>query len=258
MTIRPARYADLPAIAAVCAVALEDELWGDLMHPLRAKFPTDFAQFWLRRTRENWWDYTRVWYVATTTEYIDGKEQEVVAGVAEWELRGSVQPAMAWWDPRKGIKPAMALYNSLSLFISPNRAANPHPKLASPLYDSFPFFQHHWRGERANTYFLDVLGVHPKYQGRGYGKELVQWGIEQAQKQDVCVSLISLAAGYGFYIWIGFDKEVGVCTEGEGNPLADLGSGWILFKDPLRANDTDEVEEDRNTSVRRPLTDGSE
>lgn len=102
MPIRPARYADLPAIAAINRVAFKDcELFGDLMHPLRDKFPDDYTQFWVRRTRENWWDYSRVWYVATTTEYIDGKEQEVVAGVAEWELQGSVRPAMAWWDPRK-------------------------------------------------------------------------------------------------------------------------------------------------------------
>ncbi|KAF2499143.1 acyl-CoA N-acyltransferase [Lophium mytilinum] len=239
MPIRPARYADLPAIAALCSIALEDELWGDLMHPLRAKFPADYAKFWLRRTRENWWDYTRVFYVATTTELTDGRKQEVVAGVAEWELQGSVQPAMAWWDPRRAMKPAMALLNNLSLLISPNRAANPDPKFASPLYDSFPFFQHHWQGERANTYFLDVLGVHPKYQGHGFGRELLQWGLEQAQKQDVCVSLISSASGRGFYKRMGFGKEVGMCTEGEGNPLADLGSGWILFKDPVRAEGVD-------------------
>jgi len=242
MPIRPARFSDIPAIAALCAVALEDELWGDIMHPLRDKFPDDYAQFWVRRTRENWWDYTRVWYVATTTEFIEGKEHEVVAGVAEWELQGSVQPAMSWWDPRNAMKPAMALLNRASLILSPNRAANPDPKFASPLYDSFPFFQHHWQGERANTYFLDVLGVHPKYQGRGFGKELVQWGIDRAEREGVCVSLISSAAGYGFYIWMGFDKEVGTCTEGEGNPLENLGSGWILFKDPPRISGVETTE----------------
>ncbi|OCK80860.1 acyl-CoA N-acyltransferase [Lepidopterella palustris CBS 459.81] len=249
MPIRPATWADLSAISSLCAGSFQDdELFGEMMHPLRKEYPVDFEQYFVRRNRVNWWDYTHVWYVATTTDIVDGKEQEVVAGIAEWELQGTVSTKLAWWDPRNSLKPTMSLLNRLSLFCFPNRAANPDPLKRDPFYASFPFFHHHWQGERANSVYLDLLAVHPKYQGRGLAKELVQWGLDKADAAGVCASVIASESGYGLYKRMGFTTEVGRCTEGEGNPLGELKSGAILFKDYKKGSDksNNTNEEDKN------------
>lgn len=99
MPIRLATPADFPAINAVCAAAFhDDELFGDMIHPLRDQYPDDFQHFFARRNRENWWDYTHEIWVATVTER--GKEK--VAGVGEWERMGRTNEGrgIEWWDPR--------------------------------------------------------------------------------------------------------------------------------------------------------------
>lgn len=71
--------------------------------------------------------------------------------------------------------------------------------------------------------------MHPDYQGQGFAKELLNWGIKEAKRLDVCTSLVSSHRGNRFYRKMGYTREVGMCTEGEGNLLAGIGSGWILF-----------------------------
>lgn len=101
MPIRPATHADIPAIAAICAAAFHnDELYGDLMHPRRTQYPDDWYAFWLRRTRENYWDWKRKWWVAVTSDPESGKD--IVVGVAEWEGMGAVEKewGIGVWDLR--------------------------------------------------------------------------------------------------------------------------------------------------------------
>ncbi|KAF2266266.1 acyl-CoA N-acyltransferase [Lojkania enalia] len=230
MTIRPARWADLPVVAKLCAAAFyEDELFGPLMHPQRADYYEDYECFFTRRMRENWWDWTHVWWVATVQE----NGEEVVVGVAEWELMGSVadKHKLASLDPRRTIMPAAKTLNQLSTMVQPNRAANPDPVLRNPFPAAHHFFEHHWNGLRANSVYLDLLAIDPKYQGRGIAKELVQWGLDKAREEGVCASVVSSKPGYNFYRKMGFKHEVGMATEGEGNPLNGLESGWILFTD---------------------------
>ncbi|KAH7131893.1 acyl-CoA N-acyltransferase [Dendryphion nanum] len=231
MPIRRATSDDLPAIAELCVAAFyDDELYGDLMHPLREKFPSDFEAFWIRRIRESWYDWNHVWCVATTQE--QGKE--VVVGAADWDMMGTVgdKYRLNNWDPRHAILPFIRAFHNLNTTIHPNRAANPNPKLANPLHDAFPFFAHHWSGARANSVYLELLGIHPQYQGRGFAKELLEWGMDKAREEGVSTSLTSSMKGNMFYRKMGYTTEVGKCTEGEGNPVASLDSGWILFIDP--------------------------
>ena len=46
---------------------------------------------------------------------------------------------------------------------------------------------------------LCILGVDPAYQGRGVGKMLVQWGIEQAKAQGKGIFLTATPVGKPFY-----------------------------------------------------------
>ncbi|KAF2198017.1 acyl-CoA N-acyltransferase [Delitschia confertaspora ATCC 74209] len=231
MPIRLAKYTDIPAIAHVCAKSFyDDELFGDMMHPFRAEYPEDYEQFYVRRFRENWYDWSHVIWVATTC---DKEGKVIVAGVAEWELMGRAGKGREY---RKlgGWNPGMAFPNlgsSHSSALSTNRAANPDPSLRNPFPTAHDLTIHHWTGARANSYYLDLLAIHPDYQGGGLAKELVQWGLDRAEEEGVSASVVSSVPGRGFYKRMGFDKEVGRCGEGTENPLGRLEGGWILFRD---------------------------
>ncbi|KAF2181603.1 acyl-CoA N-acyltransferase [Zopfia rhizophila CBS 207.26] len=245
MTVRPACYSDMPAMAAVAARAFhDDELFGTLMHPFRAQYPDDYEAFFLRRMRENWWDWSHVWWVATI-------DDEVV-GIAEWEMKGRVKKRidLAAWDLRRVMMPTVKVIHALSLRIRPSPAANPDPRLRDPFPAAHRFFEHHWTGSRADTVYLELLAVDPRFQGRGLAKELVQWGLDYAKEEGVCASVIASESGYEFYKRMGYTVQVGHATEGEGNPLAGLKSGWILFTDHVEQDADEKAKAKAKVTVR--------
>ena len=74
--------------------------------------------------------------------------------------------------------------------------------------------------------------VDPAHQRKGYGRELVLYGLKLATEDGICASLIASEAGDGLYVSCGF-KPVGWMQEGEGNPLKGVPGGRILFRDPV-------------------------
>jgi len=108
---------------------------------------------------------------------------------------------------------------------SPNRAAD--PAQITILERTFPHIEHYWSGSRTENWYLDLLAVHPDAQGKGYGKELVQWGIDQADKDGVVTSVISAKGKERFYGKFGY-VEVGRANVG---PMAEAGiqGGAIMF-----------------------------
>lgn len=102
VTIREARYFELPRISQVLAQAFwDDNLNGDLIHPHRNKFPADVELYWLRRCRVNYWDYTWRWLVAVSRDEKTGTE--AIVGIAEWARLGEGRKKLqcSWYDPRK-------------------------------------------------------------------------------------------------------------------------------------------------------------
>jgi GNAT superfamily N-acetyltransferase len=71
---------------------------------------------------------------------------------------------------------------------SPNRGAD--PRYINILHDTFPLCAHYWAGSRKENWYLDILAVHPDCQGKGIGRELVQWGIDTAKNEGVPASLV--------------------------------------------------------------------
>ncbi|KAF3391625.1 hypothetical protein F1880_007762 [Penicillium rolfsii] len=53
-------------------------------------------------------------------------------------------------------------------------------------------------------YFLDLLGVHPSYQGRGLGSKLLRWGLARADEEGVEVYLSGSPDGRPLYERNGF------------------------------------------------------
>ena len=117
--------------------------------------------------------------------------------------------------------------NRLTTYIWSNRAAD--PTKATVLEDSAPLFHHYWSGDRRENWYLDMLAVHPSHQGKGHGRALVQWGLDEAVKEGVCASVIAAHGRDRFYGRCGY-VEVGRANVG---PLAENGikGGAIMFTD---------------------------
>lgn len=57
----------------------------------------------------------------------------------------------------------------------------------------------------------------------------MRWGIERAREDCVCASVISSEGNEKWYQRCGFGDVVGWASEGEGNPIAKVGGGAIMF-----------------------------
>ncbi|KAH0285564.1 hypothetical protein M436DRAFT_37431 [Aureobasidium namibiae CBS 147.97] len=228
MPIRPANFADLLPAAHVCAKAFFDEdLFGQRIHPHRSAFPGDMYLFFLRQLRTDFFDgHTRI----IVSHLKDNPA--TITGVAVWTRKGPggarLSASQSWsaWFTGRFIIP---IYNSLSTLFHPNRAAD--PSQLDVLERAGPFTEHYWKvPERLENWYLALLGTGPEYQGHGFGKELLKWGIERAEEEGICVSLVSANNKDGFYKRYGVDQEVGWASEGgEDNPLHDIAGGMILF-----------------------------
>lgn len=102
----------------------------------------------------------------------------------------------------------------------------------------YPFIKHHFSipPYRRNHWSLCILGVHPHYQYRGIGRDLVAWGLRRARTEGIPAAVIGSKGKDVFYRRCGFDLLVGWATEGfdangRPNPLGvrGIGGGCILF-----------------------------
>ncbi|KAH7064014.1 acyl-CoA N-acyltransferase [Paraphoma chrysanthemicola] len=212
--LRPARLTDLSSIAAVWAAAFfDDEIIGEIMHPHRNEHPDDVYWFLLRGIRERFWDWRHQFMVIT-----DGGK---VVGAADWRRLGKGGETRELWraDPRNLISPALKTYHSLSLTIFPNRAAD--PSRSAFLDTAVAKSEKYWTGERTECWDLHVCGVHPDYQGKGVGRLLAEWGVQEAKKEgdNVVASVLCGEKNRGFYGKAGLGVQVGG-TQGKGGGIA--------------------------------------
>ncbi|KAI7332896.1 hypothetical protein KC315_g4422 [Hortaea werneckii] len=226
MLIRPAQRSDLSPAAKVCAKAFFDtELFGEVIHPYRHQYPDDMHLYWLKNFRRGLNRKDNHILVATASE--PGESQPRIVGVAQW-IRRRAQPSSQ--DQQSSTSPSSKQNEAEEEDeLPPNRAAD--PAKIDVLQRVGPFVDHKWSGERAETWYLGLLAIHPDYQGHGIGKQFVAWGFERARADTVCVSVISALGKDGFYRNCGFDVDVGYATEGEGNPLSGVPGGLIMFRD---------------------------
>ncbi|KAI5459536.1 hypothetical protein BGZ63DRAFT_415097 [Mariannaea sp. PMI_226] len=225
-----AHYSELPEIAHVMAKAFwEDNLFGQLIHPHRNKHPDDVDLYWLRRARVNFWDYRWKWLVAVSK---DESGQEVIAGIAQWARLGDGGQKMECWylDPRNLLKPLSSVAMKIHGWVWPSRASD--PKEEDIVERAYPFFDGIWSGKRGESWYLEALAVRPDFQGRNVGRKLVEWGLERAEADGVCASVVSALGKDGFYTKCGFEEQHGSAKQGDGNPLADIEGANIYWRWP--------------------------
>ena len=230
MSVRDATYEDLLPASKVLAAAFRDErLFGGLFHPRREEFPDDMYLFFLQKLRVDW--------ARTSSPDMrillahPPQDPAAIAGVAIW-TRKRATPVADSEEVAAKVK-EMEAFNAAEALSQPNRAADPthHNILAA----SEKFIKHHWSGSRAESWYLDLLGVDPKQGGHGYGKLLTRYGFELARAQGVGASVISARDRESFYTALGFDVTVGTVRDfgGEENPFVsrpELG-GTVHFWD---------------------------
>ncbi|PTB63247.1 acyl-CoA N-acyltransferase [Trichoderma citrinoviride] len=226
--LRYARYSELPEIAHVMAKAFwDDNLFGDLIHPHRNEYPDDVDLYWLRRARVSFWN-SRCRFIVAVAK--DETGHETIAGIAQWARLGDGGKKLESWymAPRDLLKPLSSLIMTVHAWLWPNRASDP---ITEDIVErAYPYFSSLWTDQRAESWFLDVLAVRPDCQGKGVGRKLVQWGLDNAEGDGICASVISAFGKEKFYCKCGFNEQYGSAMQGDGNPLAGIKGGNIYWK----------------------------
>jgi ribosomal protein S18 acetylase RimI-like enzyme len=185
-SIRPAYFSEQPRMATVCTAAFQDDaLLADIFHPHQKQYPKDVDLFYLRGFQLEWFN-SRHHYIVSTVSDEARPGKDLVVGVAHWVRLG--KGVKRGWNPLLHLmRRVMEAWVSTSSWIWPNRAAD--PTKTHMFEESWPFIKHLWTGDRANCWDLHLLAVHPSYGGLGIGKQLVKWGLRQAEEEGVSASV---------------------------------------------------------------------
>lgn len=141
----------------------------------------------------------------------------------------------------------MATFYTLRQRVFPNRASvRPTPDNPAPLTfwnfgpSIIPFTSEFFSAPHRQTHWtLENLGVHPDHQGKGYGRRLVEQGLEVSRNDptgDLPVNVIAADGKEGFYQKCGFGDLVGWVSrtlddKGRDNPMRvnGVGGGAVLW-----------------------------
>lgn len=236
MPIRPATWNDLLPASKIMAAAFKgNDLFDKYMHPKLDQYPEDFYLYFLRQLRIGYVSGPNdKILVAYTTDPANGREQGLT-GVAHWLRMSAKQDNDAAATPPSLLTGLQQLlvrnYNALEAVFYPDRAAE--PSRLDVLQRTAPFYAHHWTGTRGEVWMLSHLAVAPSSERKGIGRELVEWGFEQARREGVGCTVISAAGMEGFYRKCGFDVDDGTVHDdgGEDNVLTQVPGGAIHFWD---------------------------
>ena len=68
-----------------------------------------------------------------------------------------------------------------------------------------------------NDLYLRMLGTHPEHRRRGYASQLLRWGTERAERDDVVLALLASPMGYPTYLARGFEELGTIPVKVEGD-----------------------------------------
>lgn len=224
MPVRQATWADLKQAAHIAALAFwEDEFMGNRLNSYRAKHPKSYERSFLH-------DFYMSYFEARTRVMVSypSDRPDRITGMAIWSRNGDggehMEASQSWlhWLMCRCIIP---VYITIDSFIRPNRAAD-HAAwndMEGPDPDTDQRFE---EPDYNETWDLELLFQEPQFQGRGFGKELVNWGLERAKEEGIRVSVASAPGREDFYKKLGIDEEV---EEPTANGSTDPCPGTLLF-----------------------------
>ncbi|KAK3672858.1 hypothetical protein LTR78_007211 [Recurvomyces mirabilis] len=233
MPFRQANLADIHHGAHIMATAFQDgPILGRYLHPYREQHPDGMYLYFLRKLRLAYARGLPDDILLVTYDVNSSDKEQQITGFAHWHRK------RAELIPRSlhstAILQATKAYNYLTSLIWPNLAIE--PSRAGLFQQIDPFISHHWAGSRAEVWMLELIAVDPMTGKKGYGRQMLEWGMQRAKEDGLACSLIAGKGAVGFYRRCGFDIEVGTLTDegGDDNPMRRAGveGGTIMFYEP--------------------------
>ncbi|OBT53507.1 hypothetical protein VE04_08127 [Pseudogymnoascus sp. 24MN13] len=207
--IRPMVWADAKRTGELAQVAYWNEPISDLTTPHRASYPEDHL-LWFERRIKNRMEMGRRWDICNAFGLgveerglqVEKEEKKWWSGLAEW---------------------GYGIYLKCAAWVFPDRSESPEGKAEFSKAGVLEY-EKHWkdRDDRKNRWYVQSVVVAEPWQGRGVGKKLMAWVLEQAQKEGVPASLEASMMGERLYRSIGFDlldrfvTKIGDSKEDEG------------------------------------------
>ncbi|KAF4971481.1 hypothetical protein FSARC_1709 [Fusarium sarcochroum] len=216
MLIRTATRDDIPAAGVVAAAAYIDDEQDAFMFPGRKKYYDKYLKTKESIVRHGMDDSTGTVIVAELQEGDEGW-----AGTAElmgfciWyrdqEKKDTedVEKKEPLISRVKSRITSLDIFDYVSDMFDPLTSASNAATMARTcrLPSSKRYFGTD-PGDCAMCGIMDIA-IHPKYQGRGVARRLVEWGMNKARVEGVPIELAATPAGSGLYTKLGF-KKIGV------------------------------------------------
>lgn len=233
MPLRQATFADIHHGAQIMATAFkEGPIMAHYLHPYRGQHPEGMYLYFLRKLRLAWARGPPDDILLVTYDTDASGKETTITGFAHWHRKRAREAPRSIYST--AVVQATATYNYLTSIIWPNRAIE--PSRAGLFTQIDPFISHHWTGSRAEVWMLGLIAVDPTAGKKGYGRQMVEWGMRHAEQDGVACSLIAGKWAVGFYRKCGFNVETGTLTDegGDDNPMRKAGveGGTIMFYEP--------------------------
>ena len=206
----------IPACATAGANAFAEDNLFLFLRPHKFRYPTYLRSHFVRVLHQRLNTPALVGRVAVSDdndEWFDESVGSEVLGYATWERRGKDFDQKFWGEDSVGklferFTTTLEVKRSSFFRLDPSydyenlqaylEAANAGDSIFETCLEDYP--EHMW---------LAFLCVDPKFQRKGVGKRLMQWGMKRADQESVPLGLASSPAGEKLYRDCGFE-EVGV------------------------------------------------
>ncbi|KFZ04821.1 hypothetical protein V501_08947 [Pseudogymnoascus sp. VKM F-4519 (FW-2642)] len=218
--IRPMVWADGKRTGELAQAAYWNEPLSDLISPHRASYPEDHALWFERRIKNRMVSPRNRGFVAVGDGETVGYMQCVRLGDDEGALQVEKEEKK-WWSGL--VEWGYGVYLKCAAYVFPDRSESAEGKAEFSKAGVLEY-EKHWkdREDRNNRWYVQSVVVAEQWRGRGVGKKLMAWVLEQAQKEGVPVSLEASMMGERLYRSIGFDlldrfvTKIGDSKEDEG------------------------------------------
>ncbi|PSN69735.1 acyl-CoA N-acyltransferase [Corynespora cassiicola Philippines] len=236
MIIREVTESDIPWAAEVAAAAYIDDEQDAFMFPNRKSYPERYLKTKESIVRHGIKDKTATVIVSLVEEGDEGwNGEEEISGFCIWYRDGDNQEEEEVQPKETSLLSRMKslildseimsyISDVFDPLVSASNAATMARTCRSP--SSNYYFTSH--DKEAPAYGIMDIAVHPKHQGRGIARKLVEWGMRKAREEGLPIELSATPAGSKLYKKLGFEK-IGVWRWKPGMEGNDGLGGWDIM-----------------------------
>jgi ribosomal protein S18 acetylase RimI-like enzyme len=190
-------------MAELAQTAYWDTALSDLLSPLRGTYPEDHQYWFQNRIKGRMLSPRNRGFVAIGDGDVVGYMMCARLGDDEGALKVQKEKR-TWWMGAAEL--GWGVYGKTVKLVWPDRSQSDEG-LAEFMKATVVENEKHWKGreDRKNRWYVQSVVVAEAWRGRGVGKKLMAWLMEQAQKEGVVIGLEASMMGERLYRSIGFD-----------------------------------------------------